>query len=198
MSRDDLYGHYRRFYVPNNATLVIVGDVETADAMRRAVSHFAYLRPGDVARRRRVAAPKQLGERRLVLARDGATAYLKLGYHAPSVTDVDFFPMLLLDAVLTGAKGLNLWASFQTPHPQRSARLYRTLVDARLASSVMGELVPTAEPFLYTISVTATEGTPLAHVEEAVLAEIDRVRSGGVTEAELARATRQPARSARV
>jgi zinc protease len=191
MSRDDLYRHYRRFYVPNNATLVIVGDVETADAMRRTVSHFGHLQPGTVVRRRHAAEPKQLGERRLVLARDGATAYLKLGYHAPSVTDPDFFPMLLLDAVLTGAKGLNLWASFQTPPSQRSARLYRTLVDARLASSVMGELVPTAEPFLYTISVTATEGTPLTQVEEAVLAEIGRVRSDGVTEAELARAARQ-------
>jgi zinc protease len=116
---------------------------------------------------------------------------LKLGYHAPAVDELDFFPMLVLDAVLTGAKGLNLWASFQTPPSQRSARLYRTVVDARLASSVMGALVPTAEPFLYTISVTATEGTPLAQLEEAVLAEIDRVRSDGVTEVELARAARQ-------
>ncbi len=190
-SRDDLYRHYRRFYVPNNATLVVVGDVDTTDAMRRVVSHFGNLRPGDVARRPQVVEPKQLGERRLVLARDGATAYLKLGYHAPAVYEPDFFPMLVLDAVLTGAKGLNLWASFQTPPSQRSARLYRALVDARLASSVSGALLPTAEPFLYTISVTATEGTPLARVEEAVLAEIDRVRSDGVTEAELARAARQ-------
>ena len=191
MSRDDLYRHYRRFYVPNNATLVIVGDVATADAMRRVVNHFGHVQPGTVVRHRHAAEPKQFGERRLVLARDGATGYLKLGYHAPSVTHSDFFPMLLLDAVLTGAKGLNLWASFQTAPSQRSARLYRALVDTRLASSVMGELVPTAEPFLYTISVTATEGTPLARVEEAVLAEIARVRSDGVSEAELARAARQ-------
>ena len=191
MSRDDLYRHYRRFYVPNNATLVIVGDVETADAMRRVARHVGHLQPGDVARRPQVVEPKQFGERRLMLARDGATAYLKLGYHAPAVNDPDFFPMLVLDAVLTGAKGLNLWASFQAPPSQRSARLYRSLVDARLASSVMGSLVPTAEPFLYTISVTATEGTPLARVEEAALAEIDRVRSDGVTQDELARAARQ-------
>jgi zinc protease len=191
MSRDDLYRHYRRFYVPNNATLVIVGDVDTADAMRIVVRHFGRIRPGDVVRRPQVVEPQQLSERRLVLPRDGSTAYLKLGYHAPAVDELDFFPMLVLDAVLTGAKGLNLWASFQTPPSQRSARLYRTVVDARLASSVMGALVPTAEPFLYTISVTATEGTPLAQLEEAVLAEIDRVRSDGVTEVELARAARQ-------
>jgi zinc protease len=191
MSRDDLYRHYRRFYVPNNATLVIVGDVDTADAMRRVASHFGRIRPGDVVRRPQVIEPQQLGERRLMLPRDGATAFLKLGYRAPAVNEPDFFPMLVLDAVLTGAKGLNLWASFQTPPSQRSSRLYRTVVNERLASSILGALVPTAEPFLYTISVTATEGTPLVQVEEAVLAEIDRVRSDGVTEAELARAARQ-------
>ena len=191
MTRDDLYGYYRRFYVPNNATLVIVGDVDAADAMRRAAHHFGGIRSGDVARRPRTGEPEQLGERRLTLSREGTTAYLKLGYHAPALGDPDFFPMLVLDAVLTGAKGLNLWASFRTPPPQRSARLYRALVDARLASSVMGGLVPTSEPFLYTISVTATDGTPLARLEEAALAELDRVRSAGVTEAELQRAARQ-------
>src|SRR5205807_10298086 len=98
---------------------------------------------------------------------EGTTAYLKIGYHAPSVTDPDFFPLQVLDAVLTGAKGLNLWASFRTPPPQRSARLYRALVDGGFASAVNGGLVPTEQPFLYTISVTATEGTALSAVEQA-------------------------------
>ena len=40
MTRDDLYGHYRRYYIPNNATLVIVGDVDTDDALRRAEQAF--------------------------------------------------------------------------------------------------------------------------------------------------------------
>jgi len=191
MTRDDLVGYYRRFYVPNNATLVIVGDVDTKDAMRRASRHFDNIRPGDVMRRPCTLEPEQCGERRLTLSREGTTAYLKLGFHAPAVADPDFFPMLVLDAVLTGAKGLNLWASFRTPPPQRSARLYRGLVDAGLASSVMGGLVPTSEPFLYTISVTATDGTPLARLEEATLAELDRVRLQGVTQTELQKAARQ-------
>ena len=191
MTREDLYGHYRRFYVPNNATLVIVGDVDTQEAMRGVVRHFGGIAPGEVARRPLTREPDQLGERRVTIVREATTAYLKLGYRAPAIGDADFFPMLVLDAVLTGAKGVNLWASFRTPPPQRSARLYQALVNAGLASSVMGGLVPTAEPFLYTISCTATDGTPLARLEEAALAEIETVRRHGITAAERDKAVHQ-------
>jgi zinc protease len=191
MTRDDLYGYYRRFYVPNNATLVIVGDIDMKEAMRGVVRHFGGITPGDVPRRRTTKEPEQLGERRLTLSREGTTSYLKIGYHAPAIGDAAFFPMLVLDAVLTGAKGINLWASFRTPPPQRSARLYRALVNTGLASSVAGGLVPTAEPFLYTISLTATAGTPLARLEEAVLTEIESVRAEGISRAELEKAVHQ-------
>ena len=93
--------------------------------------------------------------------------------------------------MLTGAKGLNLWSSFRVPPPQRSARLYRALVERGLASSVSGALLPTEQPFLYTVSVTATEGAPLASVESALLEELDRVRREGVTGAELVKAKAQ-------
>jgi zinc protease len=191
MTREDLYGYYRRFYVPNNATLVIVGDVDANEALRLASRRFGSIAPGEVSRRTATREPEQLGERRLTIEREGTTAYLKLAYHAPAGGQDDFFPMLLLDTVLTGAKGINLWASFRTPPPQRSARLYQALVNTGLASSVSGSLIPTADPFLYTISVTATEGTPLAAAEEAVLRALDAVRSGGVTAHELEKAKRQ-------
>ena len=67
--------------------------------------------------------------------------------------------------MLTGAKGVNLWSSFRVPPPQRSARLYRALVERGLASAVSGSLMPTDEPFLYTLSATATDGTPLDAVD---------------------------------
>ena len=191
MTREDLYGYYKRYYVPNNATLVIVGDVDAEDALTRAASHFGGIAPGDVPRRSSTTEPEQLGERRVTIAREGTTAYLKIGYHAPAATDPHFFPLLVLDAVLTGAKGLNLWASFRTPPPQRSARLYRALVNTGLASAVQGGLVPTQQPFLYTVSVTATEGTPLAAVEEAALTAIERARDEGITPAELEQAKHQ-------
>ena len=191
MTREDLFGYYRRFYVPNNATLVVVGDVDTKEAMRKAAEHFGRIPAGDVVRRAYTAEPEQLGERRVTIAREATTAYLKLAYHAPGIEDPDFFPMLVLDAILTGAKGLNLWASFRTPPPQRSARLYRRLVNTGLASSVSGGLVPTQQPFLYTISATATDGTSLESLEDATLQELDRVRGSGVTAHEVERAKNQ-------
>jgi zinc protease len=191
MTRDDLYGYYRRYYVPNNATLVIVGDVDADEALRRVDHHFRAIPPGGEPDRIRTAEPEQTGERRLTIRKPGTTAYLKVGYHAPSVEDADFYPVLVLDAVLTGAKGLNLWSSFRVPPPQRSTRLYRALVERGLASSVFGALMPTAEPFLYTVSATATDGTPLASVESALVDELDRVCRDGITEAELVKAKAQ-------
>ena len=83
--------------------------------------------------------------------------------------------MLVLDAILTGAKGINLWSSFRTPPPQRSARLYRALVERRLASSVGAGLLPTEHPFLYLISATAMEGVGLHDVEAAATEALDEV-----------------------
>jgi zinc protease len=191
MTRDDLYGHYRRYYVPNNATLVIVGDVEPDDAIERVARHFGAIAPGVVPPRTLSVEPAQLGERRVVVQKEGTTAYLKVAYHAPAAADADFFPMVILDAVLTGAKGLNLWSSFRTPPPQRSARLYRALVEGRLASAVSGGIMPTADPYLYSVSVTARDGTPHEAIEHATIAELDRVAHEGITVEELEKARNQ-------
>ena len=84
MTRDDLYAHYRRFYVP-----------EQRDARRRRRRRDAMTccgRPSGISAgfpsgaappRLKVAEPPQLGERRVTLEREGTTAYLKFGYHAP-------------------------------------------------------------------------------------------------------------------
>jgi zinc protease len=190
MTRDDLYGHYRRFYVPNNATLVIVGDVDTDDVLGKAEKHFAVIPAGRVPTRSITGEPPQIGERRVTIERAGTTAYLKIAFHAPAAAEADFFPMLVLDAVLTGAKGLNLWSSFRVPPPQRKARLYTALVDTGLAATVTGAIVPTSHPFLYSLAFTATRGKSLADVEHAALSAIEAAKTG-ISEEEVARAKRQ-------
>jgi zinc protease len=191
MTRDDLYAHYRRYYTPANATLVVVGDVDTDEVLKRAEARFGEIPSAPAPRRTTTVEPPQFGERRVVIEREGTTAYLKLAYHAPSVLGPDFFPMLVLDAVLTGAKGLNLWSSFRVAPPQRKARLYTALVDGGLASSVQGALLPTTEPFIYTVSLTALDHVDLQLLEAAALEAIERVRAGAVSDADVARAKRQ-------
>jgi zinc protease len=191
MTRADLYNHYRRYYIPNNATLVIVGDVNTDDALTLVERRFGPIAAGAEPPRQRTVEPEQTGERRVTIVKEGTAAYLKIGFHSPAASDPEFVPALLLDAVLTGAKGVNLWSSFRVPPPQRSARLYRALVDKGLASAVSGAMLPTAEPFLYTLSATATDGVALPDVEGALLRALDDVARDGVTPAELARARSQ-------
>jgi zinc protease len=191
MTREDLYGHYRKYYVPSNATLVVVGDVDAADVLKRAEKHFGRIAAGARPARIRQVEPEQQAERRVVLRKPGTTAYFKAAFHAPSFEDAAFFPMLVADAVLNGAAGLNIWSMGGVARPQRSARLYRALVDQRLASSVSGGLMPTDHPYLYSISASVADGQTIAAVEQVVLAEIDRLGSGGITGAELAKVRAQ-------
>jgi zinc protease len=191
MTRDDLYGHYSRYYVPNNATLVIVGDLETDDVLRTVERHFGAIPSGNAVPRVRIVEPSQDGERRVHLRKAGTTAYWRAAYHAPAVTDPDFFPLLFVDAALTGAAGLNLWSGLNVPTPQRSARLYRALVDPGLAANVGGTVLPTEHPFLFYLWATVADGQTLGAVEHATLTEIDRFVREGISEAELVKVRAQ-------
>ncbi len=191
MTREDLYGHYRRYYVPSNATLVVVGDVDTDDVLRRVESRFGGLASGSRPARVRQVEPEQRAERRVLLRKEGTTAYWKAAYHAPAFVDEAFFPLLVADAVLNGAAGLNIWSMGGVSRPQRSARLYRALVDGGLASSVSGALAPTEHPYLYSISAGVAEGKSLSAVEDAIVSELERLRRDGITPAELTKAKAQ-------
>jgi zinc protease len=92
---------------------------------------------------------------------------------------------------LNGAAGLNIWSGGGVARPQRSARLYRALVDQGLASTVTGQLMPTQHPFLYGIYAGVAEGQTLPAVEEVVLKEIDRLCAQGITPEELKKVNAQ-------
>ena len=191
MTRDDLFGHYRRYYAPDNATVVIAGDIDPDDALSRVARAFGGIAPSGARRPGRTAEPAQQGERRVVLERPGHVGYLKIAYHAPAFAHDDFAAALMVDAVLTGAKGLNLWCSFRGPGAQRSSRLYRALVERSLASAVQGAMLPTRDSFLYAISMTAADGVALEAVEQAASEAIETLVRDGVAEDEVLRARRQ-------
>jgi zinc protease len=191
MTRDDLYGHYSKYYVPDNAALVIVGDVDTEHVLRRVEHYFGSIASGTALPRVQAVEPPQPAERRVHFRKEGTTAYWRGAYHAPAITDADFFPMLFVDAALTGASGLNLWSGQNVPTPQRSARLYRALIDTGLATNVGGVLLATEHPFLYYLWATVAEGQQLRAVEDAILEQVERFLSEGINESELAKVRAQ-------
>lgn len=188
MTRDDLRQHYRRYYAPNNAVVVAVGDFKTKAMLARIEQlfgrHPAQAAEAGVTR----SEPDQHGERRVTLEGEGETSYLEVAYHVPNATHADFYPLVALDSILGGAGSLNPFGSGTS---NKSSRLYRALVETGLAAGVSGNLSPTVEPYIYSIFSVVRGGKTPAVVEQALDAELERVQTQPVTEAELAKALKQ-------
>jgi len=188
MTRDDLYRHYRTYYVPNNAIAVAVGDFQPDGMLDLVRKHFGAIPSRALPNWARPEEPRQRGERRVTLEGDGNTAYLSAVFHTPPATAPDIYPLVVLDTVLTGASGMTLFGGGGT---NKSSRLYRALVDTELATQVTGSLVPTADPFVYSLTVTVRAGHTLAELERRLRAELERVVAEPITEEELIKAIKQ-------
>ena len=177
MSRNDLYNHYRNYYCPNNATLVIVGDIEPNEALRSVQQYFGSIERGNRPPRVQTREPEQKNERRVSVERPGTTRYLDVAFHAPAVGDEDFVPLLVADAVFSGGKGINLWAGGFGRDARTTSPLYQALVETELVAAVSSALLPTEQPYLYSISATVRDGIPESAVEDALFAVLDSLAS---------------------
>jgi zinc protease len=186
MTRDDLYNHYRQYYVPNNAIAVAVGDFDTADFLARIEALYGTIPAGELPKPFVRPEPPQQGERRVVVERPGRTAFIEVAYHVPAATHEDWFPLEVLNSILCGPDGFGGGGI-----DNKTSRLYKALVETELAASVDGSMTPTIDPFLYSVSMTVRDGQRLEDVEAAFHVEIERMRRGEVSEAELVRAKKQ-------
>lgn len=181
MSRDQLLDHYRTWYVPSNATLVVAGDVDPDAALAAVERRFGDIPPGDPPKREPVREPEQIGERRVVLERPGTTAYLQVVYRAPEVGHPDFVPLLMADAVLSGGKGVNLWSGGFGRGARTTTPLYQALVERELVVAVTSAVLPTELPYLYGISATLRDGVAHRDVEHALYSTIDATLGDGLS-----------------
>jgi zinc protease len=186
MTRDDLYNHYKAHYMPNNAIAVAVGAFDTDEMLLRIDELYGKIPMGDAPKLFCRPEPEQKGERRVRVERPGNTQFLQFAYHAPEGTHPDWFRLALLNSILTGPRGMGGGGV-----DNKTSRLYRALVMNELTVSIGGSLLPTIDPYLYTLSATVRSGRTLEEVEAALDSEIDRVRNEGITEAELLKAKKQ-------
>ncbi|HEX9374149.1 MAG TPA: pitrilysin family protein [Roseiflexaceae bacterium] len=188
ITRDDLYAHYQTYYMPNNALLVLVGDFETDALMHKVEQYFGDLPVGPAIPPFRAEEPEQQGERRVVVRRHGPAEYVQIGYHTPNCRHPDFAALVLLDAVLSGAKGMGFGGGAQT---HRSARIYRALVETQIAAYAGSSFRAMRDPYLFELDATVQVGHTAAEVEAALIREVEKIQQDGVDAAEMTKVIKQ-------
>ena len=191
MTRDDLYNHYKTYYAPNNATVVVVGDFDTAEIVKKVGDAFDKYQPSPSIPEVRAIEPEQYGERRVVVRRAGPTAQIEIVYHSPAATNPDVYPLMVADALLSGAKPLG----FGGAALGRSARLYRAMVSTEIAAGAGSYFSLHKDPHVFALSATARPGdeheASLRRIEDAFYEEVRKLQEEEIDPAELEKAARQ-------
>jgi len=188
MTRDDLYNHYRAFYVPNNAVMAVAGDFDTRPMLARIKELYESIPAGKEPVRLARPELEQKGEVRLSVEGPGSTSYVQVCYRFPAASHSDFFPLSVLDSLLAGPSNLNM---FSGGISNKTSRLYRALVDKEYAVSIYGGAQATIDPFIYSITLTVH---PKRKREEALAAldkVIEQIKQEKVAKAEITRAIKQ-------
>ena len=182
MTRDDLYNHYRRHYNPANAAAIAVGAFDSDEMLAKIERLFGSIDASAAPELFARPEPAQSGERRVVVERPGKTAFFELCHRVPAADHEDWFKLRLLDAILSGSGGAS---------DNKTSRLYRALVKSEIAAGVGAWLMPTVDPYLYSIIVTLRDDRQPAEAEAVLLEEIARLQTDGVSDAELEKARKQ-------
>jgi zinc protease len=174
---EDLKTFFATNYAPNNCTLVLVGDVEPKSAIALARQYFepipAHAPPEPI----RTQEPQQQGERRVNIEAEAQTPLLQFAYHALSGSDPRQPALELMTRILTDGD---------------ASRLHRVLVEEqKLAISADSYVDRGFDPGLAWFLLTLPAGADTKKAETAFDLEIERLRDGGVTAQELARARSQ-------
>ena len=188
IQRDDLYNHYRTYYVPNNAVMAVAGDFDTKSMLARIRELFEPIPAGPKPPRLTRPEPAQPGEITVNVEGPGETTFVEVAYRFPAASHPDFFPLSVLDSLLAGPSNLNMFGGGIS---NRTSRLYRALVEKEYAVGVSGGSSATLDPFLYTFTITVHPKRTPAEALAALDAEIRRVQEQRVTKAEITRAIKQ-------
>ncbi len=192
MTRDDLYQHYKTYYAPNNAIIVAVGDFDTAYLLGRVEEFFGAIPANPGIPPVRAIEPPQQGERRLIWRQPGSSPSLQMVFHAPAAGHDDIYPLMVVDALLSGAKAMGFGSGAGLG---RSARLYRALVVPEIATSAGSHFRLTRDPHLFSVGASARPGSDAEptqrRIEDALLAEIDKLATTPPPAEEVAKAIRQ-------
>lgn len=178
ITRQDLQDYYDRYYVPNNALGIFVGDVTVGEVRELAEKHFGPIPAGEELPALTTREPKQQGERRVVVKQD-AKPTLMIGYHVPAAPHPDAYAIEMLQSVLAGG---------------RTSRFYTSIYEEQgLTRESPGAWTGPGDRLdpLFIIEADPRAPHTLEEVEAAIYAELERIKTEPVTSRELERILNQ-------
>jgi zinc protease len=170
----DCEAFYRTYYAPNNALVVVVGDVDERAMLEKIQRSYGTLPASTIPAEDIRPEPPQSEPREVTLEKPTTTEKLLYAFHGPALGDADHAPLTVLNEVLLGG---------------RASRLYRALViDRELVTDLRGWVSTFRDPGLYEMYATARGEHTTEEIQIVIDAELDKARNDLVTDAELERA----------
>jgi zinc protease len=156
ITREELYSHYRRFYHPRNALLLISGNYESGPLKRKVEQYFSQIPAGDKAPKDLgFIEPPQLGPRTSKIEYNGgALQYLIAGFRVPEASHADIPALMVLSSIFAGWDGLIGFFGNRSGFVSRSNRMYKKLVEGKIASDVSFDFPLTIDPSLLYFQMT--------------------------------------------
>ncbi|WP_133408376.1 M16 family metallopeptidase [Parashewanella tropica] len=168
---EDLVNYHKTYYAPNNAVVVIAGDVKLDNVKRLANKYFAPIPAQTPPAKVRTVEPKQTGERRLFVKKASvSTPNVMLAYHTPNAKSDDYYALDILSSILSDGK---------------SSRLYKGLVDKQVALAAETYMPTAFDPNLFYVYGIAAPGVSEHKLERALIDQINDIAKNGVKQKEL-------------
>jgi predicted Zn-dependent peptidase len=170
-TQQDLERYFKTYYAPNNCVVVVSGAIKLEKVKELAKKYLEPI-PAQIAPPKvHIVEPVQTGERRITVQKEVATPYLMIGYHTPESKNEDYYALNILSSILSSGN---------------SSRLYSSLVDQKqLATQVFTDYGDSFDPSLFNVYAVANKNVKETDLEEAIYAEIEKIKKEGISETEL-------------
>ena len=168
---EDIRKFHKTYYQPQNAVLIVTGDINPKNVFKEAKSAFGKIKNHGKIPKVKFIEPKQDGAKRVIIHKDSEVEMLAITFHIPNFKDPDQVTLSVISEILYSGK---------------SSRLYKDLVDKkRLVNSIYAYNMENTDPGLFIFMATCNPGVKAETVEKELIKEINKMKTTKVTKAEL-------------
>ena len=167
----DIKDFHKTYYQPNNAILIVTGDVDAKTVFKKAKKEFGKIENLSKIPEFKFVEPEQDGAKRVIIHKDSEVEMLAINFHIPDFKDPDQVPLSVISQILYSGK---------------SSRLYKELVDKKqLVNTIYAYNMENTDPGLFIFLAVCNPGVKAEDVEKELLEQIEIMKTTKVTKAEL-------------